>query len=143
MRPPGRRDFAITARTGEVRLHGKGDEVRFVPLARRARELASAWLDMRGRDPGPAWTGQRGPLTISGITQVVLTSGADAGIQGLRPHRASATCATRLRQGGADPAQIQAILGHGSIDTSARYFRAGGAENAAGHRTRLRRLASR
>ena len=28
-------DFAITARTGEVRLHGKGDEVRFVPLSRR------------------------------------------------------------------------------------------------------------
>jgi site-specific recombinase XerD len=63
-------DFAITARTGEVRLHGKGDEVRFVPLSRRARELASAWLDMRG----PAWTGQRGPLTISGITQVVRRS---------------------------------------------------------------------
>src|SRR6266487_3671572 len=31
----------ITARTGEVRLHGKGDEVRYVPLARRARELRS------------------------------------------------------------------------------------------------------
>ena len=48
-------DFAITARTGEVRLHGKGDEVRFVPLSRRARELVSAWLDERGRHPGPAW----------------------------------------------------------------------------------------
>ena len=47
-------DFAITARTGEVRLHGKDDEVRFVPLARRARELVSAWLDERGRHPGPA-----------------------------------------------------------------------------------------
>lgn len=27
-------DFAITARTGEIRLHGKGDEVRFVPLSK-------------------------------------------------------------------------------------------------------------
>ena len=124
-------DFAITARTGEVRLHGKGDEVRFVPLSRRARELASAWLDVRGRDPGPAWTGQRGPLTISGITQVVLTAGADAGIKGLRPHRCRHTFATRLRQGGADPAQVQAMLGHASIDTAARYFRSGSAENAA------------
>ena len=124
-------DFAITARTGEVRLHGKGDEVRFVPLSRRARELASAWLDMRGRDPGPAWTGQRGPLTISGITQVVLAAGTDAGIPGLRPHRCRHTFATRLRQGGADPAQVQAMLGHASIDTAARYFRSGSAENAA------------
>ena len=38
--------------------------------------------------------------------------------------------ATRLRQGGADPAQIQAMLGHASFDTAARYFRAGSAENA-------------
>ena len=124
-------DFAITARTGEVRLHGKGDEVRFVPLSRRARELASAWLDVRGRHPGPAWSGQRGPLTISGITQVVLAVGADAGIPGLRPHRCRHTFGTRLRQGGADPAQVQALLGHASIDTAARYFCAGSAENAA------------
>ncbi len=93
-------DFAITARTGEVRLHGKGDEVRFVPLARRARELVSAWLDVRGRHPGPAWTGQRGPLTVSGVTQVVLAAGAEAGIPGLRPHRCRHTFATRLQVSG-------------------------------------------
>ena len=78
-------DFAVTARTGEVRLHGKGNEVRSVQLSKRARELVSAWLDVRGRHPGPVWTGQRGPLTISGITQVVLAAGDDAGIPGLRP----------------------------------------------------------
>jgi integrase len=123
-------DFAITPRTGEVRLHGKGDEVRYAPLARRARDLVSAWLDVRGRHPGPIWTGQRGPLTVSGVTQVVLAAGDDVGIPGLRPHRARHTFATRLRQGGADPAQVQALLGHASIDTAARYFRAGSAENA-------------
>jgi integrase len=124
-------DFAVTARTGEVRLHGKGDEVRSVPLSGPARKLVSAWLDVRGRHPGPAWTGQRGSLTDSGITQVVLTAGNAAGIKGLRPHRCRHTFATRLRQGGADPAQVQAMLGHASIDTSARYFRSGLAENAA------------
>jgi integrase len=124
-------DFAITARTGEVRLHGKGDEVRSVPLSKPAREQVSAWLDVRGRHPGPSWTGQRGPLTIFGITQVVLAAGTDASIPGLRPHRCRHTFATRLRQGGADPAQVQAMLGHASIDTSARYFRSGSAENAA------------
>ena len=118
-------DFAITARTGEVRLHGKGDEVRFVPLSRRARDLVSAWLDERGRRPGPAWHGQRGPLTVSGITQAVMAAGADAGIPGLRPHRCRHTFATRLRQGGADPAQVQALLGHASLDTAARYFTLG------------------
>jgi len=77
------------------------------------------------------WAGQRGPLTDSGITQAVLAIGEDAGIPGLRPHRLRHTYATRLRQGGADPAQVQALLGQASIETAARYFRAGSAEQAA------------
>lgn len=124
-------DIAITARTGEVRLHGKGDEVRTVPLPAPARDRVSAWLRHRGHEPGPLWTGQRGRLTTSGLTQVVLAVGADAGLEGLRPHRLRHTYATRLRQGGADPAQVQALLGHSSLDTAARYFRAGTAEKAA------------
>jgi integrase/recombinase XerC len=124
-------DVTITARTGVVHLHGKGDEVRTVPLPAVARTRLAAWLDERGRESGPLWTGQRGALTDSGITQVVLAVGDDAGITGLRPHRLRHTFATRLRQGGADPAQVQALLGHASLDTSARYFRAGPAETAA------------
>ena len=69
--------------------------------------------------------------TISGITQVILAVGEDAGIPGLRPHRLRHAYATCLRQGGADPAQVQALLGHASIETAARYFRAGNAEQAA------------
>ncbi|MBV8541026.1 MAG: hypothetical protein JO364_08770 [Pseudonocardiales bacterium] len=34
-------------------------------------------------------------------------------------------------QGGADVAQVQALLGHASLDTASRYFRAGSAETAA------------
>ncbi|MGV9764753.1 tyrosine-type recombinase/integrase [Micromonospora tulbaghiae] len=52
-------------------------------------------------------------------------------LPGLRPHRLRHTYATRLCQGGADPAQVQALLGHASLDTTARYFRAGAAEQAA------------
>ena len=123
-------DVAITARTGTVRLHGKGDEVRTVPLPAIARTRLAAWLDERGREPGPLWTGQRGRLTDSGVTQAVLAVGDHARITGLRPHRLRHTFATRLRQGGADPAQVQALLGHSSLDTSARYFRAGQTEQA-------------
>jgi integrase len=69
-----------------------------------ARDRITAWLDERGRHPGPLWPGQRGPLTISGIVQVALALGAAAGIPGLRPQRCRHTYATRLRQGGADVA---------------------------------------
>jgi site-specific recombinase XerD len=130
-------DIALTARTGQVRLLGKGDQPRTVPLPAPARGPLAAWLIERGHHneggdgDGPLWTGQRGPLTDSGLTQVVLATGADAGITGLRPHRLRHTYATRLRQGGADPAQIQALLGHASLDTTARYFRAGPTEQTA------------
>jgi site-specific recombinase XerD len=123
-------DVAITPRTGQVRLLGKGDQVRTVPLPARARERIAAWLRERGNHPGPLWLGQRGPLSISGVTQVVLAVGRQAGIKGLRPHRLRHTYATRLRQGGADPAQVQALLGHASVKTAGRYFRAGTDEQA-------------
>ena len=94
-------DVTLTTRTGHIRLHGKGDEVHTVPLPPVGREHLAAWLDERGTHDGPLWTGQRGRLTISGITQVILAVGEDAGIPGLRPHRLRHTYATR--QGGADP----------------------------------------
>lgn len=124
-------DVAITARTGTVRLHGKGDEVRTVPVPQPAREKISAWLLVRGTGPGALWTGQRGRMTVSGITDVVLKVGRAAGVEGLRPHAFRHTYATRLRQGGADVAQVQALLGHASLETTGRYFRAGDAERAA------------
>ncbi|MEV4186597.1 tyrosine-type recombinase/integrase [Streptosporangium canum] len=57
--------------------------------------------------------------------------GEATGIPGLRPHRLRHTYTTRLREGGADPAQIQALLGHASLDTIGRHFRAGRTEQAA------------
>jgi site-specific recombinase XerD len=122
-------DVAVTARTGEVRLFGKGDEVRTVPLPAPARERVAAWL-REHRGAGPLWTGQRGPLGVRGVTGIVRAAGRDAGLA-VHPHQLRHTYATRLREGGADVAQIQALMGHASIETSARYFRAGAAEVAA------------
>ncbi|MFF0526594.1 tyrosine-type recombinase/integrase [Actinomadura nitritigenes] len=123
-------DVPVTARTGTVRLHGKNDQVRIVPIPAPVRAALLDYLAERGRKDGPLWRGQRGPLTISGITQVVLAVGAAAGIEGLRPHMLRHTYGTRLRRGGADPAQVQYLLGHASVATAGRYFRAGAAEVA-------------
>jgi site-specific recombinase XerD len=129
-------DVSITARTGTVRLLGKGDEPRCVPVPAPARDRVSVWLDDRARklkgtpEAGRLWWGQRGPLGVEGITKIVLAAGTDANISGLRPHVLRHTYATRLREGGADPAQIQYLLGHASLDTAARYFRASATEVA-------------
>lgn len=123
-------DVAVTARTGEVRLFGKGDQVRTVPVVAPVPDRLSTWLREHPGDTA-LWPGQRGPMTVEGITKVVLAAGAAAGMSGLRPHALRHTYATRLREGGMDVAQIQALMGHTSIETTARYFRAGAVELAA------------
>jgi site-specific recombinase XerD len=124
-------DVSITPRTGTIHLLGKGDQPREVPIPPPARAVLTGWLDLGGRHPGPLWISQRSQrLSISGITQVVLAVGADASLEGLRPHRLRHTYATRLRQAGVDVAQVQALMGHASLDTAGRYFRAGPAELA-------------
>ncbi|MER6831972.1 tyrosine-type recombinase/integrase [Streptosporangium sp. NPDC000563] len=134
-------DIPITARSGTARLHGKSDEVRTVPLPVPARERLTAWLLARAEllTARPAladavgdglWVGQRGRLTVDGVTDVVRVVGKTAGLPGLRPHRLRHTYATRLREADADHAQIQALLGHASIETTARYFRASATEVA-------------
>ncbi len=91
-------DVAITPRTGQVRLLGKGDQVRVVPLPTRARERVSAWLLERGRQPGPLWLGQRGPMGVDGITKVVL-AGAGAARSRLGGNRRTVLPRRRRRAG--------------------------------------------
>jgi hypothetical protein len=43
-------------------------EIEDVAITARIGTRISAWLDERSREPGPLWTGQRGPLTDFGIT---------------------------------------------------------------------------
>jgi site-specific recombinase XerD len=64
-------------------------------------------------------------LSADGVTDVVRAIGKAADL-----HRLRHTYATRLREAGADHAQIQALLGHASLETPARYFRASALEIA-------------
>lgn len=133
-------DVAITARTGTVRLHGKGDQVRTVPLPAPARTgsrpgsgtgprcPARTCSDPAGR-PGSG-SGSVAGLPPAGSPRSSSPSAPTPACPGLRPHRLRHTYGTCLRHGGADPAQIQALMGDASIDTTARYFRAGSAEVA-------------
>ncbi len=124
-------DIAITAKTGRLNVVGKGDQPRTVPIPATARERLNAWLLERGREPGPLWIGQRGRLTISGITHRVNTLSIKVGITKPGPHRCRHTFGTRLRQGGADIAQVQALMGHANIETTAIYFQADNNEQTA------------
>jgi site-specific recombinase XerD len=115
-------DIAFSERSGSVRLFGKGDEVREVPVDKPGRDAVRAWLL---EHPGgrPLWTGRRGPLTRSGLIQAVRACAGAAGLAGFHPHQLRHTFATRQREEGADLSVIQELLGHRSIETTARYTR--------------------
>jgi len=112
-----------------VRVRGKGDKERTVPVGVPALRAVTAWLD-QGRpalataSSGPAlFLGVRGglldPRTARRIVhQLLREAGAtrDTGPHGLR-HSA----ATHLLEGGADLRSVQEILGHSSPATTQIY----------------------
>lgn len=113
-----------------LRLVGKGDKERIVPLGSYARDAVEAWL-VRGR---PSWTGRGqagaalllnsrgGRLSRQSAWAVLQRAGGRAGItEHLSPHSLRHSYATHLLDGGADVRVVQELLGHASVTTTQIY----------------------
>jgi integrase/recombinase XerC len=118
-------DVALSERKGKIVVRGKGEKVREVPLNAEAREALREWLAARPSVPEDAlFIGRRGPLTPSGVWRIVTACARRAGLEGTHPHTLRHTFATRLlREAGADLVTVAEILGHESLNTTARYTR--------------------
>ncbi|MDQ2758424.1 MAG: site-specific tyrosine recombinase XerD [Actinomycetota bacterium] len=117
-------------RTGSVRLHGKGDKERLVPVGRYAREAVAAYLvrsrpdlAQRGRGTPALFLNQRGNrLSRQSAWAVMQTAAERAGLTGhLSPHTLRHSFATHLLDGGADVRVVQELLGHASVTTTQIY----------------------
>lgn len=120
---------------GFVRVVGKGDKERVVPVLGAAADALAAWLTLDGRgamiparwrrrdDEEAVFLNQRGGrLGRQGTWLVVKAHAADAGLgDRLTPHVLRHSCATHLLDHGADIRAVQELLGHASIATTQVY----------------------
>jgi len=117
-------DVEIKPRSGSVTVqHGKGDKRRVVPLNADARAALSAWLAVRPTSEAPAlFLSQKGgALSARALAQRIEELGAQAGIDGLHPHRLRHSCAKNLVDQGVGLEKVALLLGHSRLETTRLY----------------------
>jgi integrase len=114
-------------------IRGKRGRVRTVALPAGAKAAIDAWTGAAGITSGPVFrrlsrSGRVLPgkgLGVWAIWNVVVTSAKAIGIEGFGPHDARRTCAKLCRKQGGKLEQIQFMLGHDSVATTAIYTSVG------------------
>lgn len=112
-----------------VRVVGKGDKERAVPIGRQAAEAlrrylarGRPYLDARHR-PELFLNARGGPLTRAGAFLILRKLAEKAGLDPHRvhPHLLRHSFATHLLEGGADLRSVQEMLGHADLSTTELY----------------------
>lgn len=118
----------IEFEAGFIRVTGKGNKQRLVPLGRYARIALESYLDSQDNNPlrresELIFLGRQGrPFSRTGIWKLVKRVVARAGLtKRVTPHTFRHSFATHLLEGGADLRVVQEMLGHADITTTEIY----------------------
>lgn len=115
---------------GIIRVRGKGDKERMVPMGKPAMQAIERYLDecrpKLARDIAVhkdrlllSRSGR--PLERVAVWQIVKKHAARAGLRDVHPHTLRHSFATHLLMGGADLRLVQELLGHADIATTQIY----------------------
>jgi site-specific recombinase XerD len=110
---------------GVAYVMGKGRRPRICPLGTRAVHALDRYLRSRGRysaSTAPSlWVGHGGPMTPSGVRQVVVTRARKAGLAHVHPHQLRHTFAHRWLFEGGQETDLMRLAGWRSRAMVARY----------------------
>jgi integrase/recombinase XerD len=118
--------------TATLRVDGKGNRTRIVPLTQSAIAALKLYLEearaVFAHEAGQVRlfvsTRSGGPLDDDDIVRIVRKAAIRAGIKKhVTPHTLRHTCATHLLKGRADIRQIQKLLGHRRLSSTEVYTR--------------------
>jgi integrase/recombinase XerC len=110
---------------GLVRVRGKGNKARELPVGRKAREAMEAWLPLRALanpQDGAVFVGRQGKrLTPRAIQLRVRQAGVRELGQHLHPHMLRHSFASHMLESSQDLRAVQELLGHADIATTQIY----------------------
>jgi site-specific recombinase XerD len=110
---------------GVLRVIGKGRRIRLLPIGAKTTKAIDRYLRRRGQHPQASlawlWLGRKGPMTVSGIRQMVWRRSEEAGIGRIHPHQLRHTFAYTWLASGGSEGDLMRLTGWRSRSMLQRY----------------------
>jgi integrase len=113
---------------GQLRVRGKGNKLRFLPLAPETSQLLDHYLRLERPDPCTAalFVSLKGPargarMTPAGLRSLFRYHRQTTGIKLANPHRFRHTFASDMIRAGISLPALMQLMGHADIQTTLRY----------------------
>lgn len=122
--------FDVDFTKSVIRVLGKGDRERIVPIGRKATEAIKAYRQRLQEESGisddtnaPLFLNKnQGRLTVRSIARILDKTAKECGLLApVSPHALRHTFATHMLDAGADLRIVQELLGHKSLSTTQKY----------------------
>jgi integrase/recombinase XerD len=112
----------------QLRVRGKGNKLRFLPLAPETAQLLDHYRRLERPHPGSAalFVSLKGPargvrMTLAGLRSLFRYHRQRTGIRLANPHRFRHTFASDMIRGGISLPALMQLMGHADIQTTLRY----------------------